>query len=103
VSQRSEITLLALTLSSVFLYQNTHIPVGVQICSYARVSTPLSRVVELMHCADGFTFPLTCQSEKLSELNAWLGLCVCLPFYPGGGPGLFTEQLMVGGLKSAML
>ena len=39
-------------------------------CSYVTVSTPLSRVVDLMHCADGFTFPLTCQSEKPSERKA---------------------------------
>jgi hypothetical protein len=30
------------------------------------------------------------------KVNAWLGLCVCLPFYPGGGPGLFTEQRVEG-------
>ena len=65
-------------------------------CSYVTVSTLSSRVFDLMRCADGFTFPLTCQSEKQSELNAWLWLCVCLPFYPGRGPGLFAEQRIEG-------
>jgi len=71
-------------------------------CSYVSVSTPLSRTVDLVHCADGFTFPLTCHSEKPSELNICLELCVCLPFYPGGGPRSLTEQRMVG-LKPATL
>jgi hypothetical protein len=51
-------------------------------CCYVTVSTPLLLAVHLLHWTDGCTFPLRCQSEKPSQLNAWLGVYLCLRFIP---------------------